>query len=158
MTIMRFIAAFAVVLCLITAASPARAGDGEVLGTGIGAAMGGLLGSQLGRGGGWGTATGLGIVGGAVAGNMIGQSIDNANRDSYAASGTDFYDPAVEPAFTTPYAPNYVAPPAPPPIYTDQSTGAYCREFSQQIIIDGRPQESYGTACLQPDGTWRIMP
>ena len=54
-------------------------------------------------------------------------------------------------------APNYVAPPAPPPIYIDQQTHAYCRAYSQQIRIGTQVQESYGTACLQPDGTWRIV-
>ena len=54
-------------------------------------------------------------------------------------------------------APNYVAPPAPPPTYIDQDAGTYCRPYSQEIRIEGKLQESYGTACLQPDGSWRIV-
>ena len=50
-----------------------------------------------------------------------------------------------------------VAPPAPPPTYIDQNARTYCRPYSQEIHIDGVPQESYGTACLQEDGTWRIV-
>lgn len=34
----------------------------------------------------------------------------------------------------------------------------YCREFQKQIIIDGRTEQAYGVACLQPDGTWKIQP
>lgn len=34
----------------------------------------------------------------------------------------------------------------------------YCREFQKQIIIDGRPEQAYGEACLQPDGSWKIQP
>lgn len=33
----------------------------------------------------------------------------------------------------------------------------YCREFNQQITIDGRSQPAYGTACMQPDGSWEIV-
>jgi hypothetical protein len=35
--------------------------------------------------------------------------------------------------------------------------GRQCREFQQEVTIDGRPQEAYGTACLQPDGSWEVV-
>jgi hypothetical protein len=35
---------------------------------------------------------------------------------------------------------------------------AYCREFHETTTIGGVPQDTYGTACRQPDGSWRIMP
>lgn len=34
----------------------------------------------------------------------------------------------------------------------------YCREFQREVIIDGKPERAYGTACLQPDGSWKIVP
>ena len=44
------------------------------------------------------------------------------------------------------------------PLKTFQTAdGVYCREFQQTIIIDGKPQQGYGTACRQPDGTWQIV-
>jgi hypothetical protein len=49
----------------------------------------------------------------------------------------------------------------PPPVYTSQSTPApqqqACHEYQTSAIIDGRSQPAYGRACLQPDGTWRIV-
>lgn len=36
-------------------------------------------------------------------------------------------------------------------------TGQYCREYQQTIRVGGEVQESYGTACREPDGTWRIV-
>lgn len=33
----------------------------------------------------------------------------------------------------------------------------YCREFRQEITIDGRNQEAYGTACQTPDGDWQLV-
>jgi surface antigen len=32
-----------------------------------------------------------------------------------------------------------------------------CREYQSTAVIDGRPQATFGTACLQPDGSWRIV-
>lgn len=38
------------------------------------------------------------------------------------------------------------------------SAGRYCREFRQQVVIGGKTEEAYGTACLQPDGSWEVLP
>ena len=34
--------------------------------------------------------------------------------------------------------------------------GRYCREYTKQVLVGGRMQESYGSACMQPDGAWEI--
>jgi hypothetical protein len=44
--------------------------------------------------------------------------------------------------------------PEPSDTATDRST---CREYTKTVIIDGEPQEAYGTACLQTDGTWKLV-
>ena len=33
----------------------------------------------------------------------------------------------------------------------------YCREYQRAARIGGRKSEVYGTACLQPDGSWQIV-
>jgi hypothetical protein len=38
--------------------------------------------------------------------------------------------------------------------YADES---YCREFTQTFTISGETEKGYGTACLQPDGSWKIV-
>ena len=55
------------------------------------------------------------------------------------------------------YAPPPVAyaPPSAPPV--GQSQGQTCREYQSTTTIDGKAQPTYGTACLQPDGTWQIV-
>jgi hypothetical protein len=35
--------------------------------------------------------------------------------------------------------------------------GQICREFQQTVTIAGRPQQAYGTACRQPDGSWKLQ-
>ena len=34
---------------------------------------------------------------------------------------------------------------------------AYCREYTKKIIVEGREEMAYGTACLQHNGSWRVM-
>ena len=162
-------------------APPAQAGDGGAFfGTGLGAALGGLVGSQFGRGSGNTAATVTGVVLGGLVGNSIGQSYDNAQRGySYASYGRSYAAPAVY--YGGYYEPNYVAPYAPAPqqavyyvpapqyreetpayvtrgyVGVRETRPHYCREYTQRIVIGDQTQESYGTACLQPDGSWRIQ-
>jgi len=37
------------------------------------------------------------------------------------------------------------------------TSGRQCREFQQTVTIGGRQEQTYGTACLQPDGTWEVV-
>ena len=32
-----------------------------------------------------------------------------------------------------------------------------CREYQSTAVVNGQQVQSYGTACLQPDGSWRIV-
>lgn len=33
----------------------------------------------------------------------------------------------------------------------------YCREYQQQVLVGGRWEQAYGTACRRPDGSWQIV-
>ncbi|HEV2677670.1 MAG TPA: hypothetical protein VGV37_24280 [Aliidongia sp.] len=74
------------------------------------------------------------------------------------------------PLFYAPPPVVYAPPPvvyAPPPVvyaptpapaaYAPAPATQTCREYQSTIQVNGQPQPSYGTACLQPDGTWRIV-
>ena len=74
-----------------------------------------------------------------------------------------YYPPAYYPAPYA-YAPVYVSPPA--SYYPSAQSAAapapavasgQCREYQTTTVIGGTPQQAVGTACLQPDGTWRII-
>jgi len=65
------------------------------------------------------------------------------------------------PAYYTP-PPPYAAPPpyAQAPPYAASAApvaGPQCREYQSTTMINGQPQQIVGTACPQPDGTWRIV-
>jgi surface antigen len=160
-------------------AFPAAAGEDSLIGTVVGAGLGGWAGSSIGRGTGRLAATGAGVFLGGALGNSIGSSMDRANGGygGYAYASPYYDQPTV-------YEPNYVAPYAPPPpsvvylqpevvykqadnVYvsggyvgdydaTPDADTHFCREYTQETRINGTIQESYGTACLQPDGTWKI--
>ncbi len=42
------------------------------------------------------------------------------------------------------------------PVYTD-ALGRTCREYQTTLRVGGAAQPGYGTACLQADGSWRIV-
>ncbi len=35
--------------------------------------------------------------------------------------------------------------------------GRQCREFQQSVTIAGKKEQAYGTACVQPDGSWQVV-
>lgn len=37
------------------------------------------------------------------------------------------------------------------------ANGPYCREYTQMFEVAGSLQQGYGTACMQPDGSWQII-
>lgn len=37
------------------------------------------------------------------------------------------------------------------------SNSPYCREYQRNVTVGNRVQESYGTACRQPDGAWKVV-
>ena len=72
------------------------------------------------------------------------------------------YDPyrsyaAPAPVYTPPvYTPPVYTPPAAAP-QTTAGAQPYCREYSGSVTVDGKTVSTYGTACLQSDGTWKIV-
>lgn len=132
-------------------------GDKEILGGASGAVIGGLLGSQVGGGSGRLWATGAGVLLGALAGSEIGASLDKADR-MYAGEAAQQAQAAPigeTISWNNPDSGNYGSV---TPVRDGQSTsGRYCREYQQTIVVGGKEQSAYGTACQQPDGSWEII-
>lgn len=38
-----------------------------------------------------------------------------------------------------------------------QAGQRYCREYTKSVRVGGDLQSAYGTACMQPDGSWEIV-
>lgn len=155
---MRFVKFAAVAALGLSLAACQQDRTGEVLGTAVGATAGGLIGSTIGSGSGRTVATAAGIVVGGLIGNRVGAAADeNARRRAMEAEYRALqYGPPNSPVvWRDPNANVYgeVVPGAP---YQRAGYGL-CRDYTHTIYIDGRPEVGRGTACQNPDGTWRTI-
>ena len=41
------------------------------------------------------------------------------------------------------------------PTRTFEEDGQYCREYRQTVTVGDETETLYGTACRQPDGSWK---
>jgi len=124
-------------------------------GAALGAAGGGLIGAAAGGGA-------AGIVGGVLLGGLLGGAIGNAldQRDKQMAYQAQ--QAALESTRTgetgtwrnpdTGHYGSYT-----PTKTYETSSGQYCREYQEKVVIDGKTSSAYGTACRQPDGSWKIV-
>jgi len=125
------------------------------LGGAVGAASGGLIAAAAGGG----TA---GIIGGVLLGGLLGGAVGNAldqrdKRMAMEAAQRSFENSQTGTA-TTWRNPDSGHSGSITPTRTYQTgSGQYCREYQQTITVGGEAQQSYGTACRQPDGTWKIQ-
>jgi len=133
-------------------------GPKQTGGTLVGAGLGGLAGAHVGHGTGRLVAVGAGTLLGALLGGEVGRSLDKsdrlyAERASHQALETSRSGQPVE--WRNPDS-GHQGWTTPQPAYKNE-VGQYCREFTQTVLIGGRQEQAYGTACRQPDGTWKVI-
>ncbi|HEY7494294.1 MAG TPA: RT0821/Lpp0805 family surface protein [Candidatus Tectomicrobia bacterium] len=120
-----------------------------------GAAAGGLLGAAL---GGKGTGIAAGAILGGLLGGAIGDRLDAADREKARVAASQALESVPSGQSVTWRNPDSGNSGMVTPVRTYQvSSGQYCREYTQTIYIGGEKHQSYGTACRQPDGTWKIV-
>lgn len=130
----------------------------ETGGTLIGAGAGAITGAQVGRGKGRLLAVAIGTVAGALIGREVGRTLDEADRMAMQRTAQVSLEKnrigdASE--WTNPDS-GHSGTVTPTRTYQEPS-GAYCREYQQTVKIGGEVQRAYGTACRQPDGSWKIV-
>lgn len=125
-------------------------------GTVLGGIGGAVVGAQFGSGSGQLAATAAGTLLGAYVGSEIGRSLDRADRQAMMSAQQRAHAAPVGETISwnnpdsghrgavTPVRDGYT------------QSGAYCREYRSEVVIDGRRETAVGTACQQPDGTWRV--
>lgn len=133
-------------------------GTKETIGLLGGAAAGGLAGSQIGKGSGRDVAIGVGTLLGAFIGQEIGKSLDKADQ-LYAAQATgaalETGQTGQTTSWTNPDSGNHGTVTPIKTVYAD--SGEPCREYQTTVTVGGETVDAYGTACRNPDGTWRIV-
>lgn len=144
-----FMSAIVAVLLMLSqlGCGATRAETGTLVGGAGGAALGGAI-----TGSTWGALAGA-VLGG-LAGGAVGRELDYRDRQrfGYALAEVPTHQPY---AWTNPDTGAYWQ-------VTPQETfrapeGYPCREFSVLARVRGQIEETYGTACLQPDGTWQMV-
>jgi len=148
----------AAVLALSLAACESMGGPKQTGGTILGGIGGAAIGSQFGKGTGQVVGVAAGTLLGALLGSEVGRSLDKADL-AYAdrANAQAQSAPIGQPIrWNNPQSGNSGTV-TPVRDGTDTATGAYCREFQQTVSIGGKTQQAYGTACRQPDGTWKVI-
>ncbi|WP_332740500.1 RT0821/Lpp0805 family surface protein [Hydrogenophaga sp.] len=120
----------------------------------IGGLLGGAVGSQFGHGSGRTAAVILGTLAGVAVGGTVGRSMNE--RDRYmTAQALETVRTGVPSQWLNPdtgYRYTVV------PTRTYGSDEVPCREYQVSAVIGGRVEQMWGTACRQPDGSWRAQP
>jgi surface antigen len=138
-----------VAILLSSCETTTHAQQGEI----IGGVIGGVVGSQIGEGRGNTAAIIVGTIAGAMIGRHIGQTMDDTDRmktaqalnNSRTGVGTTWVNPDNGNTYTV------------TPTETFETNQGPCREFRLDARVGDSPNEDvYGTACLQPDGSWLI--
>lgn len=155
MRIARFLVVVPVIAGLAACSSDGTGINKSEGGTVLGAVAGGLVGNQIGKGRGNVLATVAGAVVGGIVGSEIGRNMDQ--RDRQLAQEAEFEalergSSGVSRQWRNPDNGRYgdVVPSKPYKIGAND-----CRDYTHTIYVDGRPQQMRGTACRNPDGTWR---
>lgn len=120
----------------------------------IGGVVGGVIGSQVGSGSGKTAAIIIGTMAGSMIGRQIGQTMDQNDRmytaqslnDSRTGETTRWVNPDNGNVYEV------------TPTRTYETASGPCREFTLDATVGGQTgQEVYGTACLQADGSWKLV-
>lgn len=155
---MRF-AKFGLAVAVVAALTGCEgAGTKQTGGTIVGAGLGALAGSQIGGGRGQLAAVAIGTLAGALLGSEVGKSLDRADRAAVERTSNTALENNRTGQQATWSNPDSGASGTVTPVKTYQTAqGQYCREYQQTVSVGGKTESAYGTACRQPDGSWKIQ-
>jgi len=124
------------------------------IGAAGGAAAGGLIGAVA---SGSPAAIAGGVILGGLAGGAVGNLLDQRDHQLAAQAAQQALEKAPTGTAVPWTNPDNGHAGVVTPVRTYQvADGSYCREYQQTVTVGGQQQQSHGTACRQPDGSWRI--
>ena len=125
----------------------------ELLGSLLGGATGGFLGSKVGDGRGQLAAIAGGTLLGFLVGGSIGRTMDEVDQNCIGQALEHASDGQTITWNNSQSKAQYQVVPT---RTVQASDGRYCREYTATAVINGRTEKTYGKACRQPDGSWRL--
>jgi len=150
----KFIAMLSVTVFVLGTAGCAENPNREAVGGLTGAVVGGVVGHQIGEGKGKDLATIAGAIIGAAVGSNIGRSLDRQD-ELRAQQALETNRTGEMSQWTNPDTGAQVA--VVPTRTYENPYGQYCREYQTEVTVGGKVEKAYGTACRQPDGSWKIV-
>jgi surface antigen len=97
------------------------------------------------------------VVGGALLGGFIGHKLDDRDKRMAAEAAQQAFESNRTGQTLSWSNPDSGNSGSVTPTRTYQiGNGQYCREYTQDIYVGGEKHETYGTACRQADGSWKI--
>ena len=137
----------------------AETGPKEGAGTATGAVTGAVLGYGLGKGHrDKKAAIVLGTFLGGIAGQQIGKRLDEADRAMARQSlgyALEHNASGVSAPWRNPDSGNSGY--AVPNRTYETAQGTPCREYTTKVVVGGREEQAYGTACRQADASWKVV-
>jgi surface antigen len=98
------------------------------------------------------------VILGGLAGGAVGNMLDQRDRQLASQAAQQALEAAPVGTAVPWTNPDTGHTGAITPVRTYQvADGRYCREYQQVVTIDGQQQRSFGTACRQPDGGWKVV-
>ena len=105
-----------------------------------------------------GTLIGAGVLLGGLLGSEVGRSLDKADEAYLANNAQSTLETAPTGASSSWVNPDSGNSGSLTPTHTyATASGQPCREYHSTVTIDGQTEDVYGTACREPDGSWRFV-
>ncbi len=96
------------------------------------------------------------VIGGGLLGGLVGDVLDERDKKMAAETAHRALETAPTGTSVAWQNPDTGNSGTVTPTRTYQTAnGTYCREYQQTVVIDGKPEQVKGTACRQPDGSWK---
>jgi surface antigen len=154
-SLMKGMAVVALFAVLTTGCETIAANPKTTIGAVGGGALGGLIAGAAGANP---AAIAAATIGGVLVGGLVGNLLDERDKRLAAQAAQKAFEsaPTGQPVAwqnpdnghsgTVTVTKTYQA-----------SSGSYCRQYETSVNIGGKLENAYGTACRQPDGTWKIV-
>ncbi len=143
------IALLSAMVSLVGCASNTQ-GQNTGIGAGVGAVAGGIAGGAV--SGGTPVGIGVGAVVGGLVGGAIGSSMDSTDSAATYSSLKNARTNIPTRWTNTKTGATYTVVPVSGMINVNGNPN--CRNYRTTVMSNGHSQKVYGTACMQPNGSW----
>jgi surface antigen len=153
-------ARIAIVVMAVLALGACQNGQGPDktdIGTILGGVGGAVAGAQFGHGTGRVAAAAAGTLIGAFVGREVGKSLDKADMAAAEKAQNKAHDAPIGEKIVWSNPETGHAGTVTPTRQGTDTSGNQCREYQSTVTIGGKTEQAYGTACRQPDGSWKVV-